>query len=70
MRGETRVHVRKLHKPLRSQSILSRALALDDDPTKCESGKVKNGKEVLAFKSAVDRLEMKARNLRLRFIAL
>ena len=32
--------------------------------------KVKNGKEVLAFKSAVDRLEMKARNLRLRIIAL
>ena len=49
---------------------IARAIALDEDPTKCESEKVNNGKEILAFKSAVDRLEMKARNLRLRFIAL
>ena len=46
------------------------ALALDDDPTKYESGKLTKGKQVFAFEPSVDRFERKARNLRSLFIAL
>ena len=46
------------------------ALALDDGPTKYESGKLTKGKQVFAFELSVDRFGRKARNLRLFFIVL
>ena len=46
------------------------ALALDDDPTKYESGKLAKGKKVFAFEPSVDRFGRKGWNLRSLFIAL
>lgn len=46
------------------------ALALDDDPTKYESGKLTEGKQIFAFGPLVDHFGRKARNLRSLFIAL